>query len=343
MHSGPPERYDFQGERLFVRKTGNRVSRGMTTAKPGTMRNFHGREFSPADLLKAKERSGHRISLIVPARNEARTIGPILSSVYKSLVREIKLVDEVIVIDGLSDDSTREIAAGAGATVYSIDEAGPFPGCRGKGAALWKSQFVSHGDIMVFIDADILNFGIHFVTGLAGPLLEHEELYFVKAYYRRPLRIEAAEYENFGGRITEILVKPVLSAFMPEFTAIFQPLGGEYAFRRDILESLPFASGYGVEIGLLFDFYKRHGLEHMAQVDLERRVHRNRPVNELGPVAAGILRVMINKLEQRDLFSIHKPPVSSMFSSPAGAVEETAVEDVELPPRREPAVTVSAA
>lgn len=298
------------------------------------MRNFSGREFSPADLLKAKDRSGLRISLIVPARNEARTIGHIVSSVYKSLVSETKIVDEIIVIDGLSDDSTREIAAGAGATVYSINEAGPFLGCRGKGAALWKSQFVSHGDIMVFIDADILNFGTHFVTGLAGPLLEHEDIYFVKAYYRRPLRIEAAEYENFGGRITEILVRPMLGAFIPELTAVLQPLGGEYAFRRDILESLPFASGYGVEIGLLFDFYQRHGLEHMAQVDLERRVHRNRTVRELGLVASGILRVMMKKLEQRDLLSINKPPVSSMFYSPAGAVEETAVEDVELSPRR---------
>jgi glucosyl-3-phosphoglycerate synthase len=314
----------------------------MRTAHPAIIRNFNGREFTPEDLLKARERSGQTISLIIPARNEASTIGPIVSSVYKSLVRDIHLVSEIIVIDGLSDDSTMLAAADAGATVYSIAEAGPPTGCSGKGAALWKSQFVSHGDIMVFVDADILNFGARFVTGLAGPLLEHEDIYFVKAFYRRPLRIETAEYENFGGRITEILVKPVLSAFVPELSAVLQPLGGEYAFRRDILGSLPFASGYGVEIGLLFDFYHRHGLEHMAQVDLERRVHRNRPVAELGPVARNILQVMMKKLEQRDLLSIHRPLVSSRYLPDIDVKEISTAEDIELPPRHGHAVSVSA-
>lgn len=360
MHRNRPKRYDFtqkddigseaiqtaEGpvslDQINSTRVPTRCNGTIMTANPPIIRNFHCRDFPSAEQLSVcKENAGLSISLVIPALNEARTIGPILSSVYASLVRATRLIDEIIVIDGLSDDATRAVAVAAGAKVLSFNEAGPFLECSGKGAALWKSQFVTQGEIILFLDADILNFGMHFVTGLIGPLLQNDDIYFVKAYYRRPLRIGTAEYENFGGRITELLVRPMLSAFVPELAAVYQPLGGEYAVRRSVLESLPFASGYGVEIGLLFDFYRRFGLEHLAQVDLERRVHRNRSVKELGLVAFGVLQVMMKKLEQQNMLSIKKELVSSLFSPNGGVLEETAIEDVELPPRRELAVPVS--
>jgi glucosyl-3-phosphoglycerate synthase len=293
------------------------------------MRTFHHSEFTSTDaLVQAKIQGNVSISLVIPALNEAATIGSIVSTVRAAFMhgRKTALIDEIVVIDGCSQDATRVVAEKAGARVVAIDDAGPQLPMSGKGAALWKSQFVTTGDVVVFIDADIANFSPHFITGLVGPLLLHPDLYFVKSFYRRPLVLDERLYDHYGGRITEIMVRPLLNALMPELSFLRQPLSGEYALRRSVMEELPFSSGYGVEIGLLFDFYERYGVEHLAQVDIEMRIHRNRPVTELGAVACGITQVMLRKLGQHNRITFNAPTVNQ--------VADASSENIEIKPRR---------
>lgn len=231
-----------------------------------------------------------RISVVLPAVNEARTIGRVVSVLHDALVRDCPLISELIVLDGDSIDATATLAREAGAQVIALSDipaARGYP--RGKGLSLWASLQVTTGDIVVWIDADIEDVTPAFVTGLVAPLVLDPEVQFVKACYDRPLHAGTQVEATGGGRVTELLARPLLASYWPALTGFIQPLSGEYAGRRALLESVPFVSGYGVELALLVQVLERVGLAGMAQVDLGRRTHRNRPDEDLGRMAAGIL------------------------------------------------------
>lgn len=234
----------------------------------------------------------HTISVCIPARNEEATVGTIVGSIHEHLVSNgHSLVDELLVIDDRSDDATAAAARAAGATVVPVADI--LPACgpgRGKGNVLWKSVAACTGDLIVWIDADLTSFTPACVTGLVGPLLTDPAIAMVKGYYERP-EIGGTG----GGRTTELMARPLLATLFPHLTSVRQPLGGEYAARRDILEQVPFSTGYGVETGLLIDIAALVGLERLAQVDLGVRVHRNRPLDELSVQAMEILHVALRR------------------------------------------------
>jgi glucosyl-3-phosphoglycerate synthase len=239
-----------------------------------------------AALVDAKSRSRTSISVCLPARNEEATVGQIVATVRRNLVEHAPLVDEVVVVDDGSTDATAEAASWEGARVVAVDEILPDVGHgSGKGNALWLSLYACEGDVVCWLDADVRNFGSHFVTRLVAPLLTDPAVGFVKGYYRRPLHGEATG----GGRVTELMARPLISALFPHLAGFVQPLAGEYAGRRALLETVPFVEGWGVEIGLLVDLVANFGSEAIAQVDLDVREHRNRPLDELGPQAMAIL------------------------------------------------------
>jgi glucosyl-3-phosphoglycerate synthase len=227
----------------------------------------------------------------MPARNEEATVGAIVASIVEELVERHHVVDEVVVVDDGSTDATAAVAADAGAVVVSassvLPECGPG---TGKGEALWKSLYVATGDVLVFCDADLTDFDPAFVTGLLGPLLldptGRPDVGFVKGHYDRPVG---------GGRVTELMARPALGLFFPELLRIRQPLGGEFAARRAVLEQVPFVQGYGVDLGLLVDVAARFGPESIAQIDLGTRTHRNRGLDELGQQATAVLRVALRR------------------------------------------------
>ncbi|MGL4401359.1 MAG: glucosyl-3-phosphoglycerate synthase [Luteolibacter sp.] len=270
------------------------------------MQRFHHRQFADLDALVALKKS-QRISVCIPTRNEADTIGPIVSTIRDSLI-SAGLVDEVLVIDSDSTDATRELAAAAGARVYRSSEIPPTEcSYSGKGENLWKALHVATGDIICYIDGDISSFHCGFVTGLVGPLLSDLELDYIKAYYERPLAYGDESHSTGGGRVSEILVRPLISLFYPELGGILQPLAGEYAARRATLESLPFPVGYGVEIAHLIDLVRAGKTHRIAQTDLVRRIHRNRDDDELGSMAFAILRVVLRRLERDGKLSLTSP------------------------------------
>jgi len=237
-------------------------------------------------LVDAKERLGLHVSVCLPARNEEATVGAIVEVLTRQLVRAAGLVDEVLVLDDGSTDATGPTARAAGAQVYPVERVlADLPAGEGKGNALWKALFVAEGDLVCFLDADVRNFSAHFVTRLLEPLLEEPGVGFVKGFYRRPLHDDP----RGGGRVTELLARPLLRALFPHLAGIRQPLGGEYAARRELLEVLPFVEGWGVELGLLVDVADRFGTEAIAQRDLGVREHRNRPLDELAPQAMAVL------------------------------------------------------
>src|SRR5580692_2492923 len=224
------------------------------------------------ELVAAKRRLGLSISVVIPARNEERTVAGVVGAISRSLVTRLPLIDELIVIDSDSTDSTAELAAGAGAKVYRAAEilpaAGTYPG---KGEALWKSLHVTTGDLLVFVDADLTSWGPHFVTGLLGPLLADEQVRLVKGFYQRTFSAaDGTTSAEEGGRVTELVARPLLNLWWPELAGVIQPLAGEWAARRDLMESLAIPVGYGVELAVLLDTADRYGLEAVAQVHLGR-------------------------------------------------------------------------
>jgi glucosyl-3-phosphoglycerate synthase len=310
--------------------------------RPAVLDNtFHHSRFGdPRRLLELKSRSGSSISLAFPTLNEEKTIGKEILVLKAELMERFPLVDEIAVIDSGSSDDTRAIAARFGARVFSSREIlKPYGSYRGKGENLWKSLFVLQGDIIVWIDADISDISPKFVYGLVGPLLEHGEIGYVKAFYERPLRSASGITPSGGGRVTEILVRPLFSLFYPELAGLIQPLAGEYAGRRRLLEHLPFSVGYGVEIGHLIDIYHQHGIRSIAQVDLDRRLHRNQPVAALSRMSFGILNTFLSRLERYGeahlLASLAAEHIALAAKAGRYSVEATAVPVNERPPMLE--------
>ena len=261
--------------------------------------NTYNYKVFPVDrLVKFKKKKNLTISLCFPTLNEAQTIGRILDIVKKSIY-EPGLVDEVVVIDSNSMDRTVSVVRSAGFKVLQhrniLAEYGSF---KGKGDALWKSLAVLKGDIIIWCDSDIMNFKPRFIYGILGPMLIDDSISYVKGFYRRPLKIDSSYLKSEGGRVTELLVRPLLNLFYPALSKVFQPLSGEYAGRREILESIPFSTGYGVEVGLLIEIYEKYGLKAIAQVNLQRRVHRNQPISALSKMSFVILQTIIEKLKK---------------------------------------------
>jgi glucosyl-3-phosphoglycerate synthase len=246
----------------------------------------------PAErVLAAKQASGQTISVVVPARDEAATVGAIVHAIVTDLVEPAGLVDEVLVMDSDSSDKTADVARDAGATVCRSAEVAPELGSfPGKGEAMWKALFVSQGTLLVFIDADLTVWSTQFVVSLLGPLLDRPETLLVKGFYRRLLAAEGGETDH-GGRVTELVARPLLNLWWPALASVVQPLAGEWAARRSLLETLPVPVGYGVELAALLDTYERHGLGALAQVDLGRRGHQHQSVRDLGVMAAELMGV----------------------------------------------------
>ncbi|MCI0553335.1 MAG: glucosyl-3-phosphoglycerate synthase [Anaerolineae bacterium] len=262
---------------------------------------FHADEFTQLDeLVKLKREQGVTISAALPALNEEESVGHVINTIKNALMKRVPLLDEMVLIDSDSTDRTREIAKGLGIPVHIHQNILPQYGARpGKGEALWKSLYCTQGDIIIWIDTDIVNIHPRFVYGLIAPLLLRREIQFVKGFYRRPLKVGNKMQAGGGGRVTELTARPLLNLFYPELSGIIQPLSGEYGGRRKALEQLPFFSGYGVEIGLLIDLFEAFGLSAIAQVDLQERVHHNQTLEALSKMSFAIIQAVIRKLEKR--------------------------------------------
>jgi glucosyl-3-phosphoglycerate synthase len=262
----------------------------------------HGEFWDILDLVKEKEKKNLTISLCIPTLNEEKTIGKEVLILRSELMERYPLIDEFAVIDSGSKDKTLEVAQSYGADTYLASNILPEVGDkRGKGENLWKAIHQLKGDIICYVDADISNIHPRFVYGLVAPLIKQAEVQYVKAFYDRPLNYSSGLRSSGGGRVTEILIRPLFSLFYPELTNIVQPLSGEYAARREVLEIIPFPIGYGVETSHLLDLYEKFGLDAFAQTDLDRRVHRNQTTNALGKMSFGILQTFINRLQSQGM------------------------------------------
>ena len=251
-------------------------------------------DLDTAALLHAKRRGGHRVSVVLPARNEEATVGRLVTALRDAWVRRVPLVDELVVVDSDSTDDTAAVARASGADVVATTDVLPAHGTRpGKGEALWKSLAATTGDLVVFLDADLLGDVTHYVPALLRPLLTDPQVRYVKGCYTRPLEIGGTVVPTGGGRVTELTARPLLNALWPELAGVVQPLGGEYAGRRSALEQVPFVSAYGVEVGLLIDLLGLGGLSSLAQVDLGERRHTSQSVEALGEMAGQVVATVL--------------------------------------------------
>ena len=299
---------------------------------------FHRREFADlAKLVDLKRKQNLTISLGLPALNEAETVGNIIQIVKTTLFDEVPLLDEIVLIDSCSTDDTVKIAEDLGVPVVVHQDILPDEGAlSGKGEALWKSLHVLKGDIIAWVDTDIRNFYPGFVYGLLGPLLREPEIQYVKGFYRRPIKMDGKLVSEGGGRVTELKIRPLLNLFYPELSGMIQPLSGEYAGRRTVLEQVPFFTGYGVETGLLIDLFNEFGLKAIAQVDLEERVHRNQPLVSLSQMSFAIIQVVVQRLQQKNRIEIMDEVNRSMKlikpQMKSYALELKPIQDRERPP-----------
>ncbi|MCB5178852.1 glucosyl-3-phosphoglycerate synthase [Streptomyces antimicrobicus] len=310
------------------------------------------RSWSAADrpldqLLEAKRASGSTVSVVLPALDEEATVGAIVEKVRRDLIEGLPfpLVDELVVVDSGSSDRTAAVAAAAGARVVRRDEVLPrIPALPGKGEVLWRSLLVTGGDIVCFVDADLRDFSSAFVSGIVGPLLTEPDVQFVKAMYDRPWDGAAAApgAVEQGGRVTELVARPLLNLHWPQLAGFVQPLGGEYAVRRSLLERLPFPVGYGVELGLLVDALHTVGLDALAQVDVGVRRHRHQDGRALGRMAAAIYRTAQLRLSRghspghRWGYPLVRPELIQFERGPDGFVPHAyPVDTEERPPMAE--------
>ncbi|MFG2979008.1 glucosyl-3-phosphoglycerate synthase [Streptomyces sp. NPDC048331] len=291
------------------------------------------RSWSAADrpldqLLDRKRAAGTTVSVVLPALDEEATVGAIVEVIRRELIEgpPVPLVDELVVVDSGSRDRTAEVAAKAGARVVHRDEILPrLPALPGKGEVLWRSLLATDGDIVCFVDADLRDFSASFVSGIVGPLLTDPDVHFVKAMYDRPL----GDSPGQGGRVTELVARPLLNLHWPQLAGFVQPLGGEYAVRRSLLERLPFPVGYGVELGLLVDALHTVGLDALAQVDVGVRLHRHQDGQALGRMAAAIYRTAQVRLSRGHLV---RPELTQFERGPQGFVPRTYPVDTEERP-----------
>ncbi|MBC2865619.1 glucosyl-3-phosphoglycerate synthase [Streptomyces mexicanus] len=281
-------------------------------------------------VLAAKRASGAAVSVVLPALNEEETVGDIVSVIRRDLIERVPLVDELVVVDSGSTDRTAEVAAAAGARVEHRDAILPrIPAVPGKGEVLWRSLLVTRGDVVCFVDADLREFSADFVTGIVGPLLTDPDVQLVKAMYDRPLGGAAGQ----GGRVTELMARPLLNMHWPQLAGFVQPLGGEYAARRSLLEQLPFPVGYGVELGMLVDALHLVGLDALAQVDVGVRRHRHQDGQALGRMAAAIYRTAQLRLARGHLI---RPSLTQFERGADGFEPRTySVDTEERPPMAE--------
>ena len=259
---------------------------------------FHYSEFNDIGrLVEEKQRKNLKISLCLPTLNEEKTIAKEILIMKSELMMRYPLLDEIVVIDSGSTDKTRDIASAFGADVYEATEILPhLEKFKGKGENLWKALYITQGDIIVYLDADIKNIHHRFAYALLGPLLLFDHIKYVKAFYDRPIAIGKSKIRpTGGGRVTELVIRPLFSLFFPELTQILQPLSGEYAGVRELFEKIPFPIGYGVETSIILDIYEKWGLNVMAQVDLDKRIHRNQDTRALGKMAFSILQTFIRR------------------------------------------------
>lgn len=329
-----PDFYDFQPLPLIQTKESlsNRVDRWFAE------NTFNSEEFSDLRALMAlKEKQGVTISIGLPALNEEKTVGKVISTIKSTLMDEIPLLDEIVLIDSNSTDSTVAIAEAQGIPTYKhpdiLTEMGSY---QGKGEALWKSLYVLKGDIVAWIDTDITNIHPRFIYGILGPLLKYPHVQYVKGFYHRPIKVDGILQAYGGGRVTELVARPLLNLFHPELSGVVQPLSGEYAGRRSALEQVPFFSGYGVETGLMIDLHDIFGLDGIAQTDLEQRVHHNQPLVGLSKMSFAILQVFMARLEKRHHLQLLDKANKSMklikYQPERLALEFNEISDVERPP-----------
>lgn len=256
------------------------------------IRAAHWDDWSLEGLLGAKGTLGQRVSLVVPARNEAATVGAVVSRVREALVETVDLVDEIVVIDSDSVDDTYAVAESAGARVHRAAEIRPDLGSHpGKGEAMWKSLFVTTGDLVVFMDADLHDWDTHFVPGLLGPLLSDPAVQLVKGFYDRP----GVDGPLEGGRVTELVARPLIALLFPELGTLVQPLAGEWAVRRSWFAGLSVPTGYAVELAALVDTARAGGVSAIAQVDLGVRAHRHQALRDLGGMATQIIAAALGR------------------------------------------------
>jgi len=300
---------------------------------------FHYTRFDDlSNLVRLKEESGLKISLCLPTLNEAKTIAKEVVIFKSELMFRYPLIDEIVVIDSGSTDRTREIAEEFGADVYlASDILAHLSPYVGKGENLWKALYVTSGDIIVYLDADIKNIHHRFAYGLIGPLLRHPEIKFSKAFYDRPIATLGHKIRpTGGGRVTELVIRPLFSLFFPDLTQFLQPLSGEYAGYREIFENIPFPIGYGVETSMLLDIYQKWGLEVMAQVDLEKRVHRNQDTKALGKMSFAILKTFFNRVKAMGIIDLMGPMHDRLIQYNASGIEIEAdileIKGYERPP-----------
>lgn len=311
----------------------DRVVSSLAPAGPGAvapLRTLDHRDLSLDALVAIKEAQGTTTSVILPARDEAATVAEVVAA-YAPL-RDRGLVDQLLVVDSWSTDETAARARAAGADVVHVSdvfpevEAGP-----GKGEAMWRGLGATNGDLVAFCDADVLDAGPHFVLGLLGPMLEHPAVQLVKGFYERPLVDGTGHVEEHGGRVTELVARPFLNLCRPELGQFVQPLAGEWSGRRQLLESLAFPTGYGVEIGVLLDAHSAVGLDGLAQMDLGRRTHGRQSQQALGVMAAEVLGTALRRVgvtPEGDVLRQYRPTDHALIETPVPLVERPPIRSL---------------
>lgn len=305
---------------------------------------FEKRKFKSEDfrdigkLVRLKNRQKLKISVCIPTLNEEATVGNVIRTLKPLMNMKKKLVDEIIVVDSGSTDNTKEISEEAGAKFYTADRYLKTVGKgKGKGENLWKSLYLAEGDIIVWIDADIKNIHTRWIYGLVGPLLKSKRIGFTKAFYQRPIKVGKELIPLGGGRVTELTIRPLFNMYFPRLSGFIQPLSGEYAMRRSVAEKIPFFTGYGVETATIIDIVKKFGLKKCAQVNLNRRIHRNQTLASLSKMAFGILQVFAKRANTlgklilvRDIK--HKLRVIQRDSKDNYTLKEIKVQEKQRPP-----------
>ncbi|MCW2829903.1 MAG: glucosyl-3-phosphoglycerate synthase [Aeromicrobium sp.] len=294
---------------------------------------FRADQFDPHALVEAK--GSARVSVLIPAKNETATVGAIVTTLRTELVERLGLVDEIVVMDSHSTDDTSDVARAAGAKVFHVDEVVPHVGSRrGKGEAMWKALAVMTGDIGIYLDADVQEFSSDFVIGLLGPLLTRPEIVFVKAFYDRPWS-SGPTRSSGGGRVTELVARPLILHRAPQLAGFVQPLAGECAFRVDALRSIPYVSDYGVDIGLMIDVLRDHGLSAMAQVDLGLRLHRHQDLAALSAMAEHVQAAFDLRVDPGADVTIENHAVVFRREGDVMQMSDRTTTTVERPPMRD--------